>query len=164
MSRHAFIDESTRGRNYLICAATISPADLHAARRALTTMRAPGQRRIHFATESDQRRRSLLKEMSTLETTSVVYVANHRDQVAARAAIVATAVVQLRQAGVSRLVLEARQGQDEQDRAVIYRALGPRPGTSIVIHAQPLGQRAAAVGPGRCRLGVGEGRLMANTG
>ncbi len=127
MSRHAFIDESTRGRNYLICAATISPADLDAARRALTTMRAPGQRRIHFATESDQRRRSLLKEMSTLETTSVVYVANHRDQVAARAAIVATAVVKLRQAGVSRLVLEARQGQDEQDRAVIYRALGPDP-------------------------------------
>ncbi len=138
MSRHAFIDESTRGRKYIICAATISSADLGPARRNLRSLRLPGQRRIHFATESDQRRRSLLKDMSTLGTTSVIYLANHGDQVAARAAIMITAVTQLRQAGVSRLVLEAREGQDHRDRAVIYRALGPDPAPPLsYTHHQP---------------------------
>ncbi len=95
MTHHAFIDESARGRKYLICAATILPTDLGTARRGLRSLRATGQRRIHFATESDQRRRSLLKEMSTLDTASVIYIADHRNQVAARAAVVASAVIHL---------------------------------------------------------------------
>lgn len=127
MTHHAFIDESTRGRKYLICAATITTTDLTSARRELKALRAAGQRRIHFSTESDQRRRAILKEMSTLKTNSVIYVAEHRNHVAARAAIVATAVAHLHQVGVSRLVLEAREGQDSHDRAVIYSVLGPDP-------------------------------------
>jgi len=127
MTLHAFIDESTRGQRYLICAVIIPAADVGAARAALRSLLPRGQRRIHFATESEQRRRSLLKQMSTLDARSSIYVAEHRDQVLARGAIVASAAAHLHQEGVSRLVLEAREGQDHRDRAVIYQALGPDP-------------------------------------
>lgn len=127
MSRHAFIDESVRGGTYIVCAVTVSPSDLNATRTALRSLRAKGQRRLHFSTESDQRRRQLLKELSTLELASTIYVAKHRDKTAARAAILHEAVVELRGSGVTRLVLEAREGQDKRDRATIYTALGPHP-------------------------------------
>lgn len=127
MSRHAFIDESTRGQSYLICAATVATGDLATTRAALRGLRAKGQRRIHFATESDPRRRSILAGISRLEVTSVVYVAKHRDQVAARSAIIRSAAGDLHGDGVTRLVLESREGQDQRDRSDIYSALGPRP-------------------------------------
>lgn len=127
MSRHAFIDESVRRGTYIVCAATIASSDLGVTRTALRSLRAKGQRRIHFSTESDQRRRQLLKEMSTLELASTIYVAKHRDETAARAAILAAAAVDLHGSGVTRLVLEAREGQDKRDRATIYRTLGPHP-------------------------------------
>ena len=138
MTRHAFVDESIRGQDYLICAATISPIDLAAARRELRSLRAAGQRRIHFATESNQRRRSVLKAMSSLETASVIYVARHPDQVAARAAILARMATDLRKLGVSRLTLETREGQDHRDRAGLYRVLGPSPKPPFTYgHDQP---------------------------
>ena len=95
-----------------MCAATVASSDLGATRTALRSLRAKGQRRIHFSTESDQRRRQLLKEMSTLELASTIYLAKHRDEIAARATILDEAVVDLHGSGVTRLVLEARDGQD----------------------------------------------------
>lgn len=141
MSRHAFIDESVRRGTYIVCAATVSPSDLGPTRTALRSFRARGQRRIHFSTESDQRRRLLLKEMSTLDLTSTIYVAKHRDEIAARAAILATAAVDLHGSGVTRLVLEAREGQDKRDRATIYAAVGPRPNPQFLYtHRRPAGE------------------------
>lgn len=125
MSLHAFLDESTRRHTYIICVATLLPGDLVVARQVLRSLRVRGQRRIHFSTESDQRRRGLLREMSRLAASAVIYVAKDRNEVAARTAILTACVVQLREAGVSRLVLEARDGQDHRDRVDIYRTLGP---------------------------------------
>lgn len=141
MSRHAFTDESVRRGTYIVCAVTVSSSDLGAARTALRSLRARGQRRIHFSTESDQRRRQLLKEMSTLKLTSTIYVAKHRDEIAARAAILATAAVDLHGSGVTRLVLEAREGQDKRDRATLYSALGPHPNPEFnYTHHKPAGE------------------------
>lgn len=143
MTRHAFIDESTRGHRYLICAVTLSSADVGAARASLRSLLPRGQRRIHFATESDQRRRSLLKDMATIDTIATVYFADHRDQVHARGAILTTAITRMHQARVSRLVLESRDNQDHRDRAVIYETLGPDPAppleyTHATAAAEPL--------------------------
>lgn len=124
MSKHAFVDESVRNELYIMCAALVPTVALDAARRTLRSLRARGQRRIHFVTESDRRRRALLRAISELDCSSIVYVARHRDQVAARAALLATMLPELQSSGVSRLVLESRQGQDERDRSVIYRAVG----------------------------------------
>jgi hypothetical protein len=63
--------------------------------------------------------------MATLHTISTIYVARHRDQVATRHAILSAAVRDLRAQGVTRLVLEAREGQDHRDRVAIYQALQP---------------------------------------
>lgn len=127
MSTHAFIDESTRGPSYLICAATLAIGDLDTARRTLLALRARGQGRLHFATESDRRRRQLLNAISSVEANSTIFVASHRDQVKARSAILRYTALHLHQLGVSRLVIEARQGQDQRDRADLYAALGPSP-------------------------------------
>lgn len=131
MSWHAFIDESGRGQRYLICAATISTGDLDATRRAMRALCARGQRRLHFATESDQRRRTILTEISKLDVTSVVYIAKNRDQVRARSAIIRSAAVDLHAGVVTRLVLESREGQDHRDRSDIYAALGPHPNPAL---------------------------------
>lgn len=127
MSKHAFVDESVRGDLYIMCAALMPTDELDAARKTLRSLRAPGQRRIHFSTESDRRRRALLRGMSRLNGSSTVYVARYPDQIAARAAILATMVPMLRNSDVRHLVLESRREQDKRDRAVIYQNLGPHP-------------------------------------
>lgn len=83
---HAFVDESTRRFDYLICAATLSVRDLGSSRTTLRNLRARGQRRLHFADESDPRRRKILSAMAELETETVLYVASHR--ISWRAAVV----------------------------------------------------------------------------
>lgn len=52
---HAFADESRRG-DYLVCAATIAPADLTDARKALKALRAPKASRIHMSAARAARR------------------------------------------------------------------------------------------------------------
>lgn len=78
--------------------------------------------------------------MSTLELPPTIYMAKHRDEIAARTAILTGAVV-LHGSGVTRFVLEAREGQDERDRATIYRAAGPRPNPQFeYTHRKPAGE------------------------
>ncbi len=120
---HAFADESVRRDSYLICATAIAVPNLVSTRTALRCMRASGQRRIHFVSESDRRRRTILARMSDLETTTVIYVAHSRNQVKSRTAIVQIMVPDLRGRGVSRLVLDSRDGQDNHDRSAIYHSL-----------------------------------------
>lgn len=127
MIRHAFVDESVRGELYIMCPVLIATDQLDEARTTLRALRMPGQRRIHFATESDGRRRTLLRAMSRLNTSPVIYIARHCNQVAARAAILATMVPQLRSADVRHVVLESRQEQDQRDRSSIHRAVGSDP-------------------------------------
>ena len=127
MIRHTFVDESVRGASYIMCATSIRADGLDAARKTLRSLAAPGQRRTHFATESDGRRRDLLRAMSHLKTLSVVYVAHHPDQVKARAAILAAMVPKLQNSDVRHLVLESRQEQDKRDRSAIYHSVGPHP-------------------------------------
>lgn len=121
---HAFADESSRNDVYIICAATVLVADLHVARVALKAMCPKGQRRIHFSTESDSRRRKILDKMSKLETSTTIYVARSRNQTKARAAILQKMLPQLLDMGAQRLVLDSREGQDHVDRQTIYSALG----------------------------------------
>lgn len=124
MNVHAYIDESMRGGIYLIGVTTSVQSDLAANRDALRRMRMPGQRRIHFTSESDSRRRKILSGLSGLNAESVVYLSDDRDQGAARAAILTLAVRQLCEEGVIDLTIESRSGQDHRDRSTIFGALG----------------------------------------
>jgi hypothetical protein len=134
---HAFVDESTRRLDYLICVATVSVQDLNSSRTTMQNLRARGQRRLHFAGESDLRRRKILSAIAELETETTIYVASHRNQTRARGAILEAMVPQLRKRGVSRLLLDARQGQDQRDRATIYRTIGSDPDPEFSYTHQP---------------------------
>jgi hypothetical protein len=126
MTSHAFIDESARRDTYLMCMTAETARDLPASRQALRRLLLPGQSRLHFATESDRRRRLILSRLGDLTTASVVFVAAHRNQPAARAAILTRAFVDKHCRDVTRVTIESRQGQDHTDRATIFRALGPK--------------------------------------
>lgn len=134
---HAFADESHRRGEYLICAATIRGQDLASTRTELRKLRLRGQRRLHFADESDPRRKFILSALGDLDTSTGLFVASFRDQARARKAILQRMVVELRRDGVGRLVLDAREGQDHRDRSAIHDVLGSRPEPEFEYLHQP---------------------------
>lgn len=124
---HAFADESYRKGTYLICAAIVAVADLDRTRRDLRALLLPGQRRLHFADEGDRRRRLLLSEISRLPIPTHVFSAAGQNQTAARDDILFAMVPAMRAQGVTRLVMDSREGQDHKDRTTIRRLIGSHP-------------------------------------
>ena len=124
---HGFVDESTRRGDYMLCAATVAVGDLTETRKALRGLRAKGQRKLHFATESDPNRRKILAELGKLNASTIIYVAQDRNEIRARNAILSAMVPDLRARGVSRLMIDAREGQDHRDRATIHKAVSADP-------------------------------------
>jgi hypothetical protein len=70
-----FVDES-KARGYLLAAAVMAPADLSWMRKHLNTLRHPGQRRLHFTTESESRRKAILCGLTDMGVTAVMYDAS----------------------------------------------------------------------------------------
>jgi len=131
MTSHAFIDESVRGRNYGLCATLVPGHGLAAARSHMRSLLISGQRRLHFASESPRRRKVLLQDIAKIPCQSMIHMAVGGEQVEARAAALESLMVELVDRSVERIVLDARQGQDHRDRAVIARALGLDAGRDI---------------------------------
>jgi len=75
--------------------------------------------------------------MAALEAFSVVYVAKSPNQVKARTAIIETMIHDLRNRGVSRLILDSREGQDHHDRSTIRQALSTQPGPELTYDHHP---------------------------
>lgn len=125
--KHAFVDESHRRNEYLICAATVATSDIRQARKTLRNLCLPNQRRLHFVDESNPRRKKILIALADLGMSSHVFVGTSRDQGAVRHAILQEVVPTLRSLGVVRLVLDSRKGQDQKDRAAIHGILGSNP-------------------------------------
>jgi|CXWK01.1.fsa_nt_gi hypothetical protein len=126
--RHAFADESIRGENYLLAVTTVPAAQSSNIRKAIKELLLPGQRRIHFAEESDKRRRQILSGFAEIEgTTTTIYWTTSQDQRAARQSLIVVAVPDLRDHDAKRFILDSRDGQDAQDRATIGKAVGTRP-------------------------------------
>lgn len=134
--RHAFLAESARPSLSLMVSTIVATASVDETRRNLRSLRAPGQRRIHFATEIDRRRRSILDAIMLLPVTSVAHVVRHHDQERSRAAILHRAPPDLARRGVSRIVLESRRGQDRRDRTVLFSAVRSVPGV-VYEHRTP---------------------------
>lgn len=120
---HAFADESAR-RGYFVCIVVLAPADAPQARQSLTSLRKPGQQRIHMTTESDRRRKEILSSVCTLSAEAHVYQADlrGRSQRVARDGCFREAVPALIAMGVRRLVVESCD-QDHQDRQIIREAV-----------------------------------------
>lgn len=71
----AFVDESARPGRYLMASVRVMPSFAGIVRRGLTDLVLPGQRRLHFKTESDRRRRMLLSAMAQLPVAIDLYIA-----------------------------------------------------------------------------------------
>lgn len=106
MSRQAYADESVRGRDYMLGVTLVPSSEVQATRRVLRALVIRGQRRIHFSSESNHRRRILLNDIAALGTSSTIYLARHHDQPAARDALLTAMVHDLLKEPTARLVLE----------------------------------------------------------
>ncbi|UOT08443.1 hypothetical protein MPY17_39975 (plasmid) [Rhodococcus opacus] len=134
---HAFADESRRG-DYLVCAATIAPADLTDARKALKALRAPKAARIHMSHDS-RRAHEIIRGVVALDVQAHLYVArlHGRPERRARDEALAAMVTDLDTMGVRQLWLESCD-QDRQDRHVIRTALMASSGPGFPFrHALP---------------------------
>jgi hypothetical protein len=117
---HAYVDESKRGP-YLMCVCVVDPPDRDLVRKTLTGLLVGGQRRLHMKTESDQRKRLILSALSELQVQATVFACRTRPQYAAREQILRQGIWPMVVAqNVERLVIEPEDGQDLQDRKVLY--------------------------------------------
>ena len=106
MSSHVFVDESKR-HGLLVAAAILQPRDLARARTALRQLCLPGQSRLHFTKERDDRRRQILTTILGLGVVIDLYDATAiHDQQQARATCLRALVQDLADTGGQRLVLE----------------------------------------------------------
>ena len=74
MRPHLFVDEA-KSRGYLMIVVCVLPADLAYARGELRELLLPNQRKIHFTSERDSRRRFIITEMMKTGVTATIYAA-----------------------------------------------------------------------------------------
>jgi len=121
--RHAFVDESVRpGSSYLICAAVIAAHDASDMRATMKSLRVPGSRRVHMASDGGYRNR-LVAAVAALDVEVLIYRASVKgvSQRQARSDCLRRMVPDLVAVGVSNLYLESCD-QDAADRLVLGQA------------------------------------------
>ena len=119
MTAHVFVDES-KSRGFLLAAAIVSAAELARLRQAVDSLRLPGQRRIHFTSERDARRRAIVTALAAERVEVLVYagppecpVTRARDLTMAR---LADDAIRL---GAARIVVERDDQAVHSDRRII---------------------------------------------
>ena len=120
MRPHAFVDES-KSRRYLLATAIVEPRDLDDLRRAVRGLQLRGQRRVHFSSENDPRRKEILKGLQGLPVNVVVFDASacpHNGKTPRDVAL-ERLVDHLAKMGAQRLVLERDDSVFASDRKVI---------------------------------------------
>ena len=106
MSGHIFMDES-KERGYIIVAGVVMPEGLTAARKAMRTLVMPGQRRVHFHTESPARRRQIITTITDTGARARIYTSSgRRREIDARAACLQAVVTGAAAVGAHMLLLE----------------------------------------------------------
>ncbi|MFY1618852.1 hypothetical protein [Micromonospora sp. WMMD736] len=120
MNAHVFVDE-TKERGLLVAAVVVLPADLTAARRTIRDLILPGQRRIHFHKEKDDRRRQIIAAVVKLSAHAVIFDAKrHHDPRAAREACLVELVQHAAKISATRLVLERDDSTFQADRRLLF--------------------------------------------
>jgi hypothetical protein len=90
LTAQAFVDESARGPNYHVCVAVVADGDVDGLRRLARSFCLPGQRRWHFVTERDSRRRQILDAVvGSGQLSALAFYGKGRDTTSAPRASVA---------------------------------------------------------------------------
>ncbi len=129
--KFAFVDESERRARYVMCCVVIEPNRVREMRSVARGLLLPGQRRLHFHTESDRRQRQLASDLVAVDADISVFIcgsAYGQSEADARAACLAAIVTHLQglEAAV-KLVIESRHEQDAADHPVIWSARARQP-------------------------------------
>ena len=133
--RHVFVDESIRRDGvYRLTAVAVPTTELTTVGRAVRNRVNPGSNRVHFSSESDQRRRAILRSFANLPIEAVTlvapYPARSNEQIARDRCL--GALVDLTVSRASELVLDTRgTDRDKADRLAIRRALKRRPDVDL---------------------------------
>ena len=139
MSAQAFVDESGRGSKYHVCVVVVANGDVDALRRLVRSFCLPGQRRWHFVHERDSRRRQIIDAIVTSgQVTALIYCGKGRET-ELRAESFRRMVEPLLVRGVTRLIIESREGRDELDRQVLVSQLRGRADAFLYDHMPPHG-------------------------
>ncbi|GGM81884.1 hypothetical protein GCM10012275_60600 [Longimycelium tulufanense] len=117
---HVFVDESER-RGYLLVAAVVAPPELHGTRTLLRGLLLPGERRVHFKSERDSRRRLILARLVEAGVRTRLYAAGGAGE-PVRAVLLRHLVTDAIALGAQRLVIDARDpAGNARDRSVIAK-------------------------------------------
>lgn len=122
-----YVDES-KARGYYVVATASAISDVRASERALRDLLKPGQRRLHFKSESDSRRRQILSRMCALDVRVSVWLVRQRSDKEARPLSLAALTEDAVLGGVAKLVIERDASLERADRRLIaetIRRVGP---------------------------------------
>jgi hypothetical protein len=119
---HVFVDES-KANGYFLAAAAVARTNSSAVDKDLRKLARRGQSRIHFSSESDSSRRSLLSNLTTMDVRVQLYVVRGRSDRDARQRCLEALVGDLAEAGASRLLIERDDSIMVSDRRIIRSSL-----------------------------------------
>ena len=119
---HVFVDES-KARGYYVVATATSPSSVALAGKALRGLLKPGQRRLHFKSENDRRRRQLLSRMCELDVRVSVWLVQQLSDKEARPRCMGALVDEAIRAGTDQLIIERDASLERIDRQLIATAL-----------------------------------------
>lgn len=101
----AFVDEC-KAKKYLLVATIVDPKEMPEIRKLLNGLRMKGQRRIHFATESDSRRKQILSALKGCKFNGIYELAPSQNEKLARQELWERLIPRLVVQGVSKLFIE----------------------------------------------------------
>lgn len=115
-----FVDES-KSKGYTMVAAVVVPGDVAVLQREIRALVLPGQRRIHFTKESDQRKRQVLSKLVELDVTAHIFHCASNNDALGREACLVGIVAHAAQHALTRIVLERDESVDRADRRILFR-------------------------------------------
>lgn len=123
MSVHVFCDES-KASGFRLAAVPVDSADLSDLRSVINGLRLRGQRRVHFSSERDRRRKQIVRALADAGVHAVIYEGlGHRTEKDARDAVVGQLTDDVTAMGAGRLVLERDESTVASDKQIIMRRL-----------------------------------------
>jgi len=159
----AFVDESVRGRRYLMACVMAEARhlpDLRPAIRALAVYE-----RVHFNNESDTQKRHVLSAIAEMPIgvfVAVSHRAHGESEFIARNACLARIVEVVQERQVSRLVIESRDdNREDERRRATTRARSPARAV-VSLRASSWQCGADAVDCRCCRMGARRGLALAS--
>lgn len=126
-SFHEYVDESIRKGSYRLTAVRVRSRDVSTVTRQIRERIPVGQLRVHMSSESDRRRRQILRAFVGLDIAATVYETPYSGRGSdqeARERCLGGLLDDLEPDGVANLVLDSRgQARDFQDRRFIRDGL-----------------------------------------